>query len=346
MNKGTVSVVVPVYKVEQYLDRCVSSIVNQTYPYLEIILVDDGSPDNCPQICDRWAQKDSRIRVIHKENAGLGMARNTGMASATGEYICFVDSDDYISSTMVEMCYYAAQKESADIVCFGNDKITQDGRVIETRVPGSPQSVFAGSEVMEKLLPMTVSHNAHTGENWKLSLSACFTMFSAGRIRENHWSFVSEREIISEDFYSVLEFYSYVKKAVILPDVFYHYTTNPASLTQSYRQDRYHKICVFYGEMLTLAEKIGCREILQDRICNVFLGLTMGCLKQLVASNETFFKKYRILKKIFADEHIQSAIHEFDFSGENLQKKILYWIIRNRLVLPGYTVVWMRNQRD
>ena len=111
-----ISVIVPVYKVEPYLDRCVESIVNQTYKNLEIILVDDGSPDNCGAMCDAWAAKDSRIRVIHKENGGLSDARNAGMAVATGEYLAFVDSDDWLDITYVEHLYLLAQKYNAQIV--------------------------------------------------------------------------------------------------------------------------------------------------------------------------------------------------------------------------------------
>ena len=92
-----ISVIVPIYNVEDYLHRCVDSIINQTYTNLEIILVDDGSPDNCLKICDEYAKKDSRIKVVHKKNGGLSDARNAGLEIATGEYIGFVDSDDYIS---------------------------------------------------------------------------------------------------------------------------------------------------------------------------------------------------------------------------------------------------------
>ena len=97
-----ISIIIPVYKVEQYLDECVVSVVNQTYKDLEIILVDDGSPDVCPQKCDEWAEKDSRIKVVHKKNGGLSSARNAGLAVANGDYIGFVDSDDFIYETMYE----------------------------------------------------------------------------------------------------------------------------------------------------------------------------------------------------------------------------------------------------
>ena len=113
-----ISIIVPVYKVEAYLDRCVESIVNQTYQNLEIILVDDGSPDTCGAMCDAWAEKDSRIRVIHKSNGGLSDARNAGMAIATGEYIAFVDSDDWIDEKMISVLYARLQSDQSDIsVC-------------------------------------------------------------------------------------------------------------------------------------------------------------------------------------------------------------------------------------
>ena len=117
--KDLVSIVVPIYNVEKYLDRCLDSIVAQTYRNLDIILVDDGSPDSCPQMCDAWAKKDSRIRVIHKRNQGLGMARNTGIENALGTYICFFDSDDYIAAETVEKAVKVAREEQAEVVIFG-----------------------------------------------------------------------------------------------------------------------------------------------------------------------------------------------------------------------------------
>lgn len=111
-----ISVIVPIYNVEKYLSKCVDSIINQTYKNLEIILVDDGSPDNCPKICDEYAKQDSRIKVINKENGGLSDARNAGMKVATGEYVSFIDSDDYISDDFIETLYTTMKTENSDIV--------------------------------------------------------------------------------------------------------------------------------------------------------------------------------------------------------------------------------------
>ncbi len=119
MQGSVVSVIVPVYKVEPYLDRCVQSIVGQTYKNLEIILVDDGSTDNCPAMCDAWAAKDSRVRVIHKENGGLSSARNAGLEMATGAFLQFTDSDDWLEPEMIAYLVDLAERSEADVVRCG-----------------------------------------------------------------------------------------------------------------------------------------------------------------------------------------------------------------------------------
>lgn len=121
-----ISVIIPIYNVEKYLDKCVDSIINQTYKNLEIILVDDGSPDNCPKMCDDYAKKDSRIKVVHKENGGLSDARNAGMEVATGEYVSFIDSDDYISLDFYETLLETIVDNDSDIVECGVVKFYED----------------------------------------------------------------------------------------------------------------------------------------------------------------------------------------------------------------------------
>ena len=111
-----ITVIIPIYKAEEYLNRCIISVVSQTYRNLEIILIDDGSPDQCPELCDKWAQKDRRIKVIHQTNKGISVARNIGIANANGKYILMVDSDDYLYNRMIEVMYKALIEEDADLV--------------------------------------------------------------------------------------------------------------------------------------------------------------------------------------------------------------------------------------
>lgn len=136
-----ISVIVPIYKVESYLDRCIASITSQTYKNLEIILVDDGSPDRCPAICDAWAKKDSRIKVIHKQNGGLSDARNAGLVAATGDLIGFIDSDDWIEPDFFEVLFNAMEAIGAEIAECSTAYTAENGKVIRVRSAASPSTL-------------------------------------------------------------------------------------------------------------------------------------------------------------------------------------------------------------
>lgn len=136
-SRPTVTVIVPVYKVENYLSRCVESIQKQSWAELEIILVDDGSPDRCGEICEAYRAGDERITVIHKENGGLSSARNAGLRIAKGDWLCFVDSDDYIQTDMIEQLLTAAEKSGAPIAACGftsDEKMLRSGITEELRI--------------------------------------------------------------------------------------------------------------------------------------------------------------------------------------------------------------------
>lgn len=127
-----ISVIVPVYKVEKYLEKCIDSILAQTYKNLEIILVDDGSPDRCGQICDEYAKKDGRVKVIHKENEGVSVARNTGIELSNGELLCIIDSDDYMEYDMIEVLYRAIEENSTDMSFCGVRRVDENYETIKT----------------------------------------------------------------------------------------------------------------------------------------------------------------------------------------------------------------------
>lgn len=128
-----ISIIVPVYKVELYLDRCVQSLVNQVYTNIEIILVDDGSPDQCPQLCDEWTNRDSRIKVIHKENGGLSDARNVGIINSSGEYVAFVDSDDCVDENFIDCLYSQIKQNKAQISCVDMLLFSDDEEIKKDR---------------------------------------------------------------------------------------------------------------------------------------------------------------------------------------------------------------------
>lgn len=159
MNNPLISVIVPVYKVEKYLMNCIDSIINQTYSNLEIILVDDGSPDKCAGICDDYSRKDSRVKVVHKINGGLSSARNAGLEIATGEYVGFVDSDDYIDHHMYERLLHGFESDSNVGITSCMIKRVWEGEVTEFKNNWviSQQRIIPSKDVASKLL--TTKHN-------------------------------------------------------------------------------------------------------------------------------------------------------------------------------------------
>ena len=155
-----VSVIVPIYNVEAYLERCVESILQQTYKHIEIILVDDGSPDRCGSMCEEYAQKDNRIKVLHKENGGLSDARNAGLEMAKGKYVLFVDSDDLIKKELVESCVQTAEKNSSDIVIFDFNRVEENEEIVTTMeieksgtytLESEPRILFGSPSAVNKL---------------------------------------------------------------------------------------------------------------------------------------------------------------------------------------------------
>jgi len=185
--KEIISVIVPIYSVEKYLSRCIESIINQTYRNIEIILVNDGSPDNCGQICDEYAKKDERIYVIHKKNGGLSDARNAGLKIAKGEYISFVDSDDWIHEKYIEKLYDLITKSNADISMCDFIKTSDDN----VKVDNSNEEITEYSNIEALDLLMGGKLNVQFVVSWgKLYKRRLFEniKFPIGRIHEDEFT--------------------------------------------------------------------------------------------------------------------------------------------------------------
>lgn len=329
MKQSLVSIVLPIYGVEKYLDRCVNSVVNQTYRNLEIIMVDDGSRDNCPAICERWAAKDSRIKVIHKENAGLGMARNTGIENATGDYICFFDSDDYVAPNTIEMTLTLAQREQSDIVIFGLANVDATGHVVNQIIPQTDQVTCCGAAVQTEFLPDLIA-TVPGGRRKNLYMSACVCLYSMDMIRRSGWRFASEREIISEDVYSLLCLYKHVNRVSVLPEALYFYCENGASLSRSYRKDRFDRICHFHHRSVSKARELGYNEVVVGRFQGVFVSFVTAAMKAIMKADCSEAEKITELKKIVKSEYIRSFHWDLRMSTGTKKRKIFELCLRKQ----------------
>lgn len=345
MLEGLISIVLPIYNVEMFLERCLNSVTCQTYGNLEIILVDDGSTDKCPEICDHWEAKDPRIKVIHKKNAGLGMARNSGIECASGEYICFFDSDDYIVPDAIEKIYFSINKEKADIAIFGYKNITKEGKVESIVVPQTDRAVYSGAEIQEELLADLISPDFHKGTESNLCISAWTAMYSMKLIHETRWRFASEREMIAEDVYSHLLLYRYIRKAVIISEAFYCYCENQASLTHKYREDRYLQIVKFYNQCLKTSAELGYNETIMERLVWPYFSFTIAAMKQVVTADKPFAQRIRQLKEIVGDSTLQKALRIVRKQKLSLQRQVLFSFLRNKMTFASFALLFYKVKK-
>ena len=339
MEEKLVSIVVPIYNVEKYLQRCIQSIVNQTYRHLEIILVDDGSPDRCPEMCDEWARKDARIKVVHKQNAGLGMARNSGIERSTGEYIFFFDSDDYVDTTLVEKAVECAEKNQADIVVYGLSNVNFRGETKKTVIPCTQKDLFVNGEVHTAFLPDLIDCSCRKAENKSLVFSAWSCIFRMELIRRVQWRFVSERQIISEDSYSLIWLYRYVRCVAVLAEPMYFYCRNETSLTQTYREDRFERCKLFYAETTKMAAEQGYEDEVQCRISGLFISFVIGAMKQIVAAPIGVGQKWRKIRTIIRDEQLQKALFRMESDYTTGAKGLLCQMMRQGNVLGAWCLI-------
>lgn len=223
-----VSIIVPIYNTQKFLTRCIESVLSQSYKHFELILVDDGSTDLSPVICDNYKCIYPYIKVVHKENGGLASARNTGLDVATGDYIYFVDSDDYIDEQLLKKAIDVLIEHPADCLAFGMTKEDEEGRHIEDSaflarridITDSEREAFILSELL----------------NYRVGWEACSRIFKADIIREHNLRFVNERKIFAEDLLFSFNYWLYASSIEVLHDCPYHYIQRSSSLMDVNRQ--------------------------------------------------------------------------------------------------------------
>lgn len=242
-----VSVIVPVYNVEKYIKQCLDSLIAQTIEDIEIILIDDGSTDLSSEICDYYASMYKNVKVIHNKNVGLGLSRNVGLSMAKGEYVGFVDSDDYINPKMYERLMNLAKNTNADIAYCSIAKFTGLDAGENSISIDETWRVWKENEIKKYLLNRIGSEPYCKNDNY-YGASVCAAIFKKSLIEENHIRFLSERQYISEDVLFNIDLISICKTIVHCNDKLYYYRYNPNSLTTKYKADRFKKGIEVYQE--------------------------------------------------------------------------------------------------
>lgn len=338
-----VSVIVPVYNVEQYLARCVESLLAQTLKEIEIILVDDGSTDKSGMLCDAFAKKDGRVRVIHKENAGQGLARNDGLDIAAGKYVLFIDSDDYIGQNTCERLTEEMEREQADLCCFGYRIETPEGKLFyEAKLK---RDIFEG-EAVRKRFVLHFFGDAQKEDEMR-GVSACMTMFKREPIEKWKIRFRSEREYFSEDTIFNLDFCLHANKAVVLPEYFYHYCQNENSFSHAYRADRFFLTEVLCRTLSEYALLYGIEEETKDRIRMVVWVSLLECIKQEVRRHGQLSWKqiYMQVRKYCDSPLTEDALWGLKAEYFPVKQRIFLLLLRHKNIPAVMGMAWLRNQK-
>lgn len=302
-----ISIIVPVYNVEKYLDRCVQSLLNQTLKDIEIILVDDGSPDNCPQLCEAYAKQDSRIMVVHKQNAGLGMACNSGLKVANGEYVAFCDSDDWVDAEMYETMYNSAHYDDIDILFTGLKRVDGSGKILGYLPHPKKQIILCQDECKSLAYDMIASSPFERFDRG-IQVSAKTVLYRRRMLISNSLSFVSEREYPSEDLIFNISALTCAQKVMVMPMYFYNYFVNDNSITATIKPHHFEKMM---KSAHILQKLLGETETVSQRIGRFVIGESRMYSKQIIQSSLSGKEKKRMIKNLSRNNDLINNVNNY-----------------------------------
>lgn len=338
-SQPLLSVIVPVYKTERYLDECVRSILTQSLTDMEVILVDDESPDGAPAMCDAYAAEDSRVKVIHKRNAGLGHARNTGIDYATGRYVTFVDSDDILDPATFATAVSLMEEHGADMVRYACNRFVDGGGSGPESYDKAPV-IFDTPDQLRSLalcifdIP-TPDHNVYD-----LGGSSCMAVYRMDIIRRFALRFENEREYLSEDYLFNFDYYRHSEKVVWIPRTYYHYRITPGSLTRKVDLNvmaRVEKYCRY------VSAKFKARDFTPDEqhyATGFYIRALRANMKFVFLSPDlTMAQKRRWFQERTADPYFRERCATYPWRGLPIKQRVLFNTVFNRRFYASYALI-------
>lgn len=331
------SVIIPVYNVEKYIDKCIGSVLAQTLRDIEVILVDDQSPDNCPQKCDEYSNLDNRVKVIHKKNGGLGMARNSGLDIASGEYITFLDSDDYVDLDAYEKVCRIADEHKLDSLRFQCNHFNNAG--VSSPICKDLTLSVCGDQEQIKRYSLEIFDLSNKTDGNPVGGSCCMAVFRLDIIKKQNLRFVSEREYVSEDYIFAFTFNQYAKRIGAIPYTYYHYRVNQESLTHSLRKDRV-EACARYAEYVEkLISSFGYSNADHHYAQAYFVGNVRSACRLIFMSSMRLSEKRKWFDEHIRGGYLSKVRKNFNGSLLPLKQRICWWTISRQLFFPTYLII-------
>ena len=334
------SLILPCYNVEKYVARCVQSILKQDFADYEIILVDDGSTDGTPALCDALAAEHGCIRVIHKENGGAATARNTGLEAAQGKYVWFVDPDDWISPGALSVLHQASRVDSPDVLKFNYYRIEDDVQEMHCEVEAGRYSGHALEMLCKKVY------------RWpgKYGMSGCMHVYMRALLNRNQLRFVSEREIGSEDVLFTLQVLFHARSLVMLWQPLYNYERRAGSLSYTHNPRIVECFAAFRAYLKSYLHSYqapGEYMALVDRffLWRLVIGSAMLQLYGAIPQRYTAQEARRRVRSIMAMEQVQQAVRECDKDGLPWKKRMQLMALQLKIEPIFYWLYCVKPRR-
>jgi len=321
-NIPKISVIVPIYNKELFLEKSIISILEQTEKDIEIILVDDGSTDDSQKICEEFTKKDSRVLYKRKENGGSTSARNYGLRYASGEYIAFVDPDDYIERDAYEKML--ASSKNADIVIGG--LVNEIGKKRIFRVmPKNFEGFYENEDIRKKILPMFLVYGKNIGDN--LLLAAMYIFLFKKKFIDEQGIYSDENITYSEDWLFSLEAIFKAKTLAVLHNIHYHYVNNSLGLTENYNP----KVITNYIEVLRKLDNMGilsCIPAPYSANPNLLLNFFQQAVKNLSFKRDNIFNLSKELNTFFKMDYFENLGKTINPCNIHIKKRIIFYLIK------------------
>lgn len=334
-----ISIIVPIYKVENFINKCVDSIISQTYRDLEIILVDDGSPDKCPAICDEYANADKRVKVIHKQNGGLIAARKSGLDVATGEYVCFVDGDDWIEPDMYEHIANEIQKNHSDCV------ITQFYYSYEDREEKSNYKLYKPLYNREELEKEVFPTMLFDGRFYRFGIyPCCWTKVFKRELIEKHIYDVDDRIRMGEDIAFTYPCLMECQSVSFIDLPLYHYRQNPDSMTASYDQYLQDIYTLPYESIFQKSKELNIDLSKQLPYYLLYMANFVIRNEASKANPKTKKESNAVIKALLSNEYVKNELKHIDMRKLPVHTKLLVTALKSKSVkLVNIYMMFLRS---
>lgn len=325
-----ITVIIPVYNVSKYLNKCLNSIVNQTYKNLEIILVNDGSKDDSLKICRDYEKADSRIRVVTQENQGVSVSRNTGLSFVTGSYIMFVDGDDWMKLNTIETIFNSIC--NYDLVCFSFVKEYPEYQTVrDLQLNGLYEASF-----IQRRLTGLIGEELRDPSHFETFATVWGKLFKADIIKNNVISFKNIREIGAwEDGYFNWDYLNFCERVLVINQPFYHYRKfNSNSITSNHKSGMLNKTNHLFdliaADLVENNKGVEFQEALNNRIVLSVIGLGLNEMFK----NDSFFNKNKSIKEILHSRLFDKAYKGLSLKYFSLHWKLFFFFAKNKMVYP------------